>query len=153
MKKFIRYIYTGFFAACILGFFLMFRMAPSPEQLILGEWEELSWEYEKTDIGNLELKTEASEEVKELIGKGLIIHQAEIWHFIPGGKLRLIGGNTEKQVTWRIKGRGHILQLRYADSTVENYNLTGLSTEQMRLNFETEVHARGIAKLTFKKRQ
>jgi hypothetical protein len=123
----------------------------SPEKKIVGLWSEKSWEYERVNkVGDTNSK-EITDDVKKIIGQHLLIHEAETWQFLPNGKLLLKSGSTERLVDWKIKGRGHILQLKYDDNIVENYNLTELDNNTMILNFDSEIQARGIAKLTFEK--
>lgn len=145
------YITVSFCGA--LGFFTAVNSVPSPETSILGRWEEQKWEYEKVDKKGRDPENfkYISEEVKHLIGQNLVIHKAETWIFMPGGKVRLIGENTDKTVMWRLLGRGHILQFKYDNDTIENYDLTELDENTMVVNFDTDIQARGIAKLTFKK--
>jgi hypothetical protein len=141
--------------AGIIPFFILINFSSSPERQILGEWDELTWEYERVNItseDSLDRKA-ITDDVKELIGQDLVIHQAEKWVFLPNGRLKLISENEEKTIGWRLKGRGHILQLKYSNDTVENYSLTELDKNRMVLNFESDVHARGIAKLTFEKKK
>jgi hypothetical protein len=146
------FIYISIFMLVVTFFVLLFNYSPSPEIIILGEWKELTWEYEKVDkAGNEVVYKNIPEEVKNTIAENLVIHEAETWEFLPHGKLKLSGENIEKTVNWRIKGRGDILQIKYDDGITENYILSELNKNKMNLNFETEVHARGIAKLTFEK--
>lgn len=149
MKAYI--IYPVFFIACILTFFVLISAAPVPEGLIQGEWKELKWEYETFKKGNNVAKESRliPEEVKQKIGQHLVIHTAETWTFLPDHKLLLRKGNEIKTVEWIIKGRGNVLQLRYNENSVENYSITRLSDNMLQLNFDTDVQARGIAKLTF----
>lgn len=140
----------------IVGFVVLIHFSPSPESQILGSWQELAWEYEKVDKqtndhSQGEGYQDISSYVKSTIGYHLIVHKAETWTFLPDGKLRLQGGDFEETVSWRIKGRGHILELRHDDNTIEHYNLTDLGNQTMVLNFESDLQVRGIAKLTFKK--
>jgi hypothetical protein len=145
-------IYISVFAVGISSFVVMINAAPSPESVILGEWKELSWEYEKVNKTEDSIKYKSvTDEVKKIAGENLIIHEAETWHFLPNRRLRLVSDEGEKVVHWRIKGRGHILQLRYDDDVVENYSLYELDNNRMVLNFEIDLQARGIAKLTFEK--
>jgi hypothetical protein len=151
MKLWIAYI--GIFALGLMSFVIVIKNSPSPESLILGQWSELAWEYEKVDkslLDSTKYKTIA-EDVKATIGQNLVIHEAETWHFLPNRKLKLISENSEKTVSWLIKGRGHILQLKYDNNSIETYNLTELSDDTLVLNFESDIQARGIAKLTFTK--
>ncbi len=137
----------------ITGFFITVENSPSPEDIIIGEWEELKWEYEKVDkTGNDSVNYKhISDDVKDLIGQNLIIHKAETWIFLPDHRVRLLGENTDKIVKWRIGGRGNILQFKHDSATIENYNLSELNDHTMVLNFEADIQAKGIAKLTFKK--
>lgn len=151
MKIYVAYI--SVFLLLILGFLIAVDVAPSPEQTIIGEWKELAWEYERVDkVGDTVTEKVISDEVKQHIGQHLVIHEAETWEFMPNGQLKLITADEEKIVKWRIKGRGHILQIKYVDeNVVENYNLTELDDNTMVLNFDSDLQARGIAKLTFQR--
>lgn len=135
------------------GFWVIGQME-SPEHLILGTWKEQSWEYEKaynTAALRVMNRDTISQRVKDQLGRHLIIHSAETWDFNPDGILLLHGHDTTKQVRWKLKGRGHILELEYADRVIEHYNLTELSEDMMVLNFDSDIQVKGIAKLTFNK--
>lgn len=148
------YIYIIILILGFVSFFFVIQAAPSPEKEIVGSWKELTWEYERFDgfQKDTDFPITESDYLKEVIGQELMIHQSETWHFLPDGYL-ILKSNTadDKVVKWRLKGRGHILQLKYKNNHTENINLTKLSNDQMVLNFESEVQARGIAKLTFEK--
>ena len=129
-------------------------MAKSPEMIIAGEWKELAWEYEKADdvlVSSKENKKNDSSYIKDIAGQNLVIHRAEKWIFCPDGKLILKGENYTKEITWNIKGRGNILELKYDDNNIEHYSLTELQNDKLILNFDTSAHTRGIARLTFEK--
>ncbi len=143
-------LYIGAFGLVILSFIFTLHSRPSPEVMISGEWAEVSWKYEKINSSdNLDFKKYNSEKVKNLLGKDLVIYEAEKWEFLPDGKLKLMGGEAIRIVDWRIKGRGHILQIRYHDGLQENYNISHLKHRKMVLNFDADAKARGIAQLTF----
>ncbi len=142
--------YTAVFLVIVGSFITLISLSQSPEKKIVGQWKELSWEYERVNkVGNS--SKEITDDVKKIIGQHLLIHEAETWQFLPNGKLLLQAGENEKLVSWKIKGRGNILQLKYDDQVIENYNLTELDNNTMILNFDSEIQARGIAKLTFEK--
>jgi hypothetical protein len=145
--------YLSVFGLGIISFIIMISTAESPETAIVGEWKELTWEYEKVDkVDSLsETISFTSDNIKEAVAQHLVIHQAEIWTFLPNGRLKLQSNDSEKFVTWRIKGRGDILQIKHDNNIVENYNLTKLDSNQLVINFEADIQARGIAKLTFQK--
>ncbi|HLP12523.1 MAG TPA: hypothetical protein VK177_11375 [Flavobacteriales bacterium] len=124
----------------------------SPERLILGVWYEQAWEYEKVGTpADLSYKDTVSESVKNQLGKHLVIHSAETWHFEKNGVLWLIGHGQAKQARWRLKGRGHILELEHRNHVIEHYNLTEITPDRLVLNFDSDIQVRGIAKLTFKR--
>ncbi len=129
-------------------------MAKSPEMIIEGEWKELAWEYEKADIKTFSSKASEDNDssyIKDIAGQDLVIHKAEKWIFCPNGKLILKGENYTKEITWNIKGRGNILELKYDNNNIEHYSLTELENDKLILNFDTSAHTRGIARLTFEK--
>lgn len=152
MKLFTIYITLMLFAA--FGMLWIMGKVESPEHQILGTWNERSWEYEKAysraALRMINSDT-ISQSVKDQLGRHLVIHSAETWDFNPDGTLLLHGADTTKQVKWKLKGRGHILELEYADQVVEHYNLTELNEDTMVLNFDSDIQVKGIAKLTFNK--
>lgn len=148
------FIYIAMLVFAFLGMILVFDNVESPEQLILGSWKEFSWEYEKAySPATLKVmnRDTISQSVKDELGRHLIIHSAETWDFNPDGTLVLHGSDTTKQVKWKLKGRGHILELEYANQVIEHYNLTELNENTMVLNFDSDIQVKGIAKLTFNK--
>jgi hypothetical protein len=50
-----------------------------------------------------------------------------------------------------MKDRGRILMLQNPDGTREVYSVESLKKNELVLHFETDVHARGIVKITLKK--
>lgn len=151
MKIWIRYI--GFFTLGISIFILLISMSNNPENIIEGQWKELVWEYEKVDKNDTITNDydNVSDFVKDVVGENLVIHKAESWTFKPNGKLILKGSNYSKEVNWTIKGRGNILEIKYDKNNCEHYSLTELSDNKLVLNFDTDTHTRGIARLTFEK--
>lgn len=148
-------IYIAVLVVVFTGIFTLISASSNPETNILGVWEEQQWEYEKVNFKELNSSEIAfnSAELKNLIGQHLVIHMAEKWVFLPDGRLKLINEKAEKTVKWRIKGMGNILQIQYGNEKVENYNITVLDQGKLILNFDSEVQARGIAKLTFTKKE
>ena len=146
-------LYVLLILITIVGFAWMKSHVRGPEQLIVGTWREQSWEYERVhtpaDKQRLKDCDTIAQSVKDQLGNHLMIHSAETWKFHPDGTLVLEGPNTVKIIHWKLKGRGHILELEHRDHTVEHYNLTALTDDQMTLNFESDMQVKGIAKLTF----
>ncbi len=137
----------------ILCLTVMTSMAENPEKKIEGVWKESVWEYEKVDKNDTVSKDfkNLSNYVKEIASQNLVIHKTEKWIFKSNKKLILKGKDTTKELTWNIKGRGNILELKYNDNTLEHYTLTEISNDRLVLNFNTNTDIRGIARLTFEK--
>tara|TARA_R110000796_G_scaffold252631_3_gene389362 strand:- start:24601 stop:25089 length:489 start_codon:yes stop_codon:yes gene_type:complete len=147
--------YLVSFAIALILFTTMLLNSTSPEENLIGSWKEIAWEYEKvekeSENGNQISKT-ISKQIKKEIVKNLIIHQAEVWTFSPNGELILKGEHmVSKPLDWNLKGRGHVLSLIHPDLKTEKYNLNVLSKDEMILYFDSDIHARGIVKMTFKK--
>jgi hypothetical protein len=146
-------VYVLLTFAILVGFAWVKSHVSGPEQMIAGTWHELSWEYEKVntpaDKQRLKDGDTIAQSVKDQLGKHLMIHSAETWKFQPDGTLILEGRHAVKIIRWKLKGRGHILELEHRDHTVEHYNLTALTREKMILNFDSDMQVKGIAKLTF----
>lgn len=151
MKIILKYISLPFLVLLCLA--VMTSVSGNPEKKIEGIWKESTWEYEKVDKNDTVSKdfNNVSGYVKEIASQNLVIHKAEKWIFMPGRKLILEGKDTTKELTWTIKGRGNILELKYNDQAVEHYTLTELSEDRLILNFNTNTDIRGIARLTFEK--
>jgi sporulation protein YlmC with PRC-barrel domain len=151
LKSIAIYLLILSFGAFIFTFLLSYSI--TPEKTIAGEWEEMEWEYEKVNkVGDsVILNSTNTSNLKELLGKELIIHEAENWIFSENGELVLKEGENSKIVSWRIKGRGHVLKIKYNNDTIEYYNITKLTDDELVLNFDSNIQARGIAKLTFRK--
>lgn len=148
----IKTLYIIIFVLLTVAISFALMRIQNPEKVILGNWQEKSWEYEK-----VQYKEDAnhvnyvySSNLKDVIGKHLLIHTAESWHFKPNGNLILKGNNQEKKVQWALKGRGHILEIKYGDIT-ERYNITEIKKDKIVLNFESDMQIKGLAKLTFEK--
>ncbi|SEK38645.1 hypothetical protein [Parapedobacter koreensis] len=148
MMKRLSAIYIGVFALTLMGFTWMIRSVTNPEQLIIGEWKETGWVYER-------LNKVGDEEKVNLQGNrhgNLVLHKAEIWSFLPKGRLQLQkSGGRDETIGWAIKGRGNILEIKYNNGHKEQYDLSQLVADRMVLNFELDTQVKGLAKLTFER--
>lgn len=123
----------------------------SPEVLILGDWEEVSWKFEKLDHNN-ELDFSINDLQKQEICKNLIIHKAETWQFSPNKRLTFLeDGKVREDLKWSIKGRGHILELKHDNAVVEDYQVVGISDNELVVQFNFDLQVKGIVKMTFKR--
>ena len=128
---------------------LFIANAESSEKLVLGDWKEISWHYEKLNSNELS-KHQSGDGLKDEIYNSLIIHKAEKWQFNPDGTLQL-HGNKDEVLNWTIKGRGHILELTHVDGRVEDYQIEMLDDRLMVVYFSFDLQIRGIVKMTFLK--
>jgi len=123
--------------ALILGF-----TTTNPENIILGEWTEDSWTYEKADSPSMFYYDLTS--VRK--------HEAEHWVFQDDNTIHFLkDGELIGKASWIIKGRGHILRLVHEDGHIERYDIKELNDHELVLNFDIGMESRGIAKLTFTK--
>ncbi|UGU16997.1 hypothetical protein LS482_03775 [Sinomicrobium kalidii] len=153
-KPGIRATYFMGFGSCLVLFILMSALAPAtPDTAILGKWQEVSWEYEKLPgVQAASLGKAISHTAKNEITRDLVIHEAETWEFLPDGRLLLHNDkNRTKPMHWTLKSRGNILKLDHGEVAPEHYNLQVLNDDEMILYFNTDLQAKGIAKMKFKK--
>ncbi|MBT0606815.1 hypothetical protein [Aequorivita echinoideorum] len=148
----LRFIYAIFMAMLLCCIFILAKKS-SPEQLIIGEWEEVSWEYEKTDHEN-GVHVFIDENQKDEIAQNLIIHKAEVWKFTEDKTLVFSKGTAQmEQLKWNMKGRGHILELKHNEIGSENYQIAEINQDTMVMHFNFDLQVRGIVKMTFKRIQ
>ncbi len=119
-----------------IGFVIHFN----PERMIEGQWQETGWSYENIDKQDL-----VYHDIK-LTRK----HESESWKFVAGNLLYFYNGaEVASKATWKIKGRGHILQITYDDGQTEIYDIKELNKQELILNFDIGMESRGIARLVF----
>lgn len=148
----IKLIYALAFGTCLALFIIMSVSSPSPNITILGKWQEVSWEYEKLpDTHTAALGKHINNTLRNEITRELVIHQAETWEFLPDGKLLLHTDEKSVPLQWTLKSRGNILKLDHRETSPEHYNLQALNENEMVLYFNTDLQAKGIAKMKFKK--
>jgi hypothetical protein len=127
-----------------------------PEKELVGVWDEVDWQYDKVDKlkgSSAALKEKLRFDIKNQISNDLIIHEAEQWSFQNNGKLVLKNKNGKEEIVeWRLKGRGHILKIKHYSGVIEYYQIHQLDNNTLLLYFENDNHARGLVKITFKKR-
>ncbi len=124
---------------------------PRPETRLLGEWREVSWSYEKVDdpMGS---GTLLGQELRNEISQGLVIHRSETWRFNPGSALVLQkNGERNDTLQWALKGHGRMLQLVFGDKHQEVYKLKQLTDDEMVLQFNNDMIARGVVSIVFKR--
>lgn len=114
----------------------------NPESIIIGQWEEKDWAYEKLDDKSL----------LELGIENFKKHEAETWVFKENNTVEFNKGDRLIALAeWHIKGRGHILKIDHSDGTEELFDIKELNDSELVLNFDIGMETRGIAKLIFAK--
>lgn len=125
-----------------------------PEARLMGEWKEVAWTYEKVDQTNPDVGTKAtlSEELRNEITKGMVIHESETWRFERGSALVLQkNGARNDTLQWKLKGYGHMLELVFGDNHQEVYNVRELKDDELVLQFNNDMIARGVVKIVLKR--
>lgn len=131
--------------------YYVFNHSNYPEKAIVGEWKESSWVYDRNN-DHSKVKQEIGAEERYDIANHLVIHEFENWTFHNDYSIRLHERNgKEHHAKWRLKDRGRILTLMNDDGTNEVYSIETLKKNKLVLHFETNVHVRGIVKITLKK--
>ena len=114
----------------------------NPERMIKGKWMETTWSYENVD------KSDFLYHDVRMAHK----HESEAWRFMDDNQLYFYNGeDIATKAIWRIKGRGHVLQLTYEDGDTELYDIKELSATELIINFDIGLESRGIARLVFTK--
>ncbi|UXX78461.1 hypothetical protein N7E81_13955 [Reichenbachiella carrageenanivorans] len=146
------WVVQGLLATMILTSACLLIQLESPEELLVGEWEELSWEYEKVNHQGNSNYSAIDEAQKREIIQNLILHESEIWQFEPNKRLTFISANGRKEsLSWHVKGRGNILELRHDDERIEEYQVQQLSEDLLVIHFNFDLQVKGIVKMTFKR--
>lgn len=140
----------------VFGYIGFRSLVHSPEELLVGQWSERSWEYDR--VCDKETKDKyldgGIEEIQ--IGSdegGLLLHEYEDWTFLPNGNLHIKDSNNVLHVyKWCLKGRGDILVVKNRQNEIlEHYKIGSIDRNEMVLNFELDIQVKGLARLTFKK--
>lgn len=146
-------LFIGF---SIIGYsFVRIKMI-TPEDLLVGSWSESSWKYER--VASPEYKKGTCEDslsnsLKEYLGKGLFLHEDEMWTFHRNGELHISQQKgTPKVLYWRLKGKGDMLIIKDENKNpMEHYKVTQINKDSLSLSFELDIQVKGLASMTFKK--
>lgn len=132
----------------------LLRVSSRPESRLIGDWQEVSWSYEKVDADRSLMGSSSAlgEELRDEITRGLVIHESETWQFGPGSSLVLRkSGARNDTLSWKLKGHGHMLQLVFGDDHQEVYKVRELKNDEMVLHFNNDMIARGVVRIVFKR--
>jgi len=127
----------------------------SPENLIVGKWKEVAWNFERINVDSAKLDGNLLSYQKKELYNNMMIHQAEEWEFCNKKQLTLKSKDPfeEKKLKWFLKGRGNILELKYGNNTVESYQVHKLTKDTMVIYYNFDLQMRGSVKITLKKVQ
>lgn len=150
-------IYPVFLFLAVVSFLALFLNGTSPHTKLLGTWEEVAWEYEKSDMWADKSQTNekiVEPGIKEEIMENRLIHEAEYWTFSEKNKLHMVSNKRKSSdLTWQLKGRGHVLELLHSDGTKEFFNIQELTNDRLVLYFELDMQIKGIVKMIYKRRK
>lgn len=142
-------VFFSWIALGCLSILLMATNAIESQHSLVGTWTEQNWEYEAAPDLNLNSDLTGAENLTQSTPNCLVVHQSEIWQFDTNGTLYIQSAKSTKAAKWSLKGRANVLVLYYPNGMREHYNISHISTDSLVLNFESQIQARGIAKLTF----
>lgn len=129
---------------------LLLACGQSPEELLAKQWVETSWKFEKLDESPQELRRFDGIRIQAFEKHEFFRHESEYWRFYPDHRFEIALEDGRRQLgRWRLKGRGHVLTLRYEHGEVEAYDIKELSPSQLVLHVHLGMEVRGIARLTF----
>ena len=137
--------FFGLFTLLLLVSAIELYKSLSPEKLLVGKWQETSWEYAKVnhngDLKNFQLPTDHKDEIY----KNFVIHDSEIWEFDRNGSLILSGTqNPKERLRWSLKGRGNVLELTHNNQGIENYQIQQITNGSLVIHFNIDLQVRGI---------
>jgi hypothetical protein len=151
----VRYIFLLLFVSIVGYSFIKIKMK-SPEDLLVGDWSEQTWKYERVATPSHKkyaCKDSLSTSLKEHLGKGLFLHENETWSFLPNGELHITAPDKRiKILHWRLKGKGDMLVIKDENKKpMEHYKVTHINKDSLSLSFELDIQVKGLASLTFRK--
>ena len=123
-----------------------------PEAQLVGRWQQSGWAYEKLDSPEARPECSYGRHIEAFEGRSIARHEVEYWEATDDGMLEVVLSNgTHRMGRWRLKGRGHMLTIRYGDGSVEVYDIKELDTARLTLRFDLGVEVRGIARFDFRR--
>jgi hypothetical protein len=145
-------LFLSFFLLLFTTGVLAIIFNDSPEKLLIGDWKEVGWQFEKVNHNGNLTDFSLSDLQKEEIYSNLIFHEAEVWKFTTDHHLALkIIGTPTENLYWNMKGRGNILELRHRNNSIENFEIQSLTEDTLIIHFSFDLQIKGIIKMTFKR--
>lgn len=145
MKKFSLY---GIFivAFSMLCFVVFSSFDRSLERYFVGEWDETFWDYKKAD--NYLLKGWGLDQTTSTSPTNIRHHQGEKWIFKVDGDLEIVNADSSSHLSWRLKGRGNILEISDGNVT-EHFDIKKFSSNKIELNYISDIQVKESARLIF----
>lgn len=147
--------------ACACVFMLLFcsgtvlLKTETPEQLISGKWETVGWEFERINRNTATLDHKLLEHNRNELYSNRMFHKGKEWEFCTQNVLMLKQDESlnDRKINWFLKGRGHILELKYPNGKNESYHVHILTKDAMVVYYNFDLEKRGSVKITLKKIQ
>ena len=145
-------VFLIIFLCCIGAYSFIRLQIPSPENFLVGAWNERTWNYERRPSLNKE-DSKVTLPTHVQLNKGLLLHEHEKWEFLEDGTLQIVDEmENVHPYKWYLKGKGDVLLIKDQENQVlEHYKITHLDKDSMVLNFELDIQVKGLARLTFKR--
>ena len=132
----------------LLSSLLVVIYVASPEKMIVGEWKEVGWYFEKPDyrVDEQNFAQVLEQNVRiEILEKLEILH-VDRWIFQDDGTLE-VNDSSVANMTWSIKGRGHILEISRDGTPIESFQIQTLNNDQMELHLNLDIQIKGVIKI------
>jgi hypothetical protein len=130
-----------------------------PERQLAGCWGESSWRYERVSEPGAAMGIwNDGVRLREYPDRRVARHEAEHWEFHPDGHVDILtrdGGRSRAR--WRLKGRGHVMTLRFPQRADEQsagfevYRVQELDDERLILHYDVGMQVRGVARIEFRR--
>lgn len=133
----------SFLLLAIVIFLYVAACEYSPERSIVGDWKAITHEYVKADAGAA---------ISHLESNNAELPAADTWRFNENNSLYFIQDQKIiDSAEWRIKGRGHLVNILYHERQPERYQIRQLSKEELVIYYNLRKDVRAIAKIEFQR--
>lgn len=133
---------------------LLIGCGQDPETMLSQTWVETGWSFAKVDELPAEVRRFDGIRIRAFEEHVFFRHESEYWHFYPDHSFEIALKTGQIHTgRWRLKGRGHVLTLRYAGGGVEAFDVKELSADRLVLHVHLGMEMRGIARLTFSRQK
>ncbi|WP_341225143.1 hypothetical protein [uncultured Arcticibacterium sp.] len=150
--RFIHLFLTTLVLSVIISLIVLLE-CKSAEGQLLGDWDEVTWEYENSNTDDRMIDFEISQGQRSETFEKLIIYGGESWRFTNDYKMKLrLQDGSYEDVKWKVKGRGNVLELEHENLGSEKYQIQKISEDNLVIHFSSDAQHTGVVKMTLKRK-